>query len=75
VTLGDISEFASRRRSLVSLAIEIGGLGVAATGLMWVGAINARIDRVEAQVARLEQSTRENHDAIVAVCGDRCVKK
>lgn len=43
-----------QRRALVSIVIELGGLAVAATGVMWLGGLKERVALIEERLERME---------------------
>lgn len=66
MSLDDLQELLSRRRSAIQLVIELGGLAVAATALVWIGQMKERFAAVEQRLAAVEQKVNEVYLVAVA---------
>lgn len=49
-----LAELVLPRRSLFSALVELGGLAIAATGLMWIGSMRERVALIETRLERIE---------------------
>lgn len=73
MTLAHVQDFIDRRRSAISILIELSGLAVAAAGLMWIGGMKEKVESLERQVATVALDVKSLNEKVLAAQAPRYV--